>query len=45
MGGLDSKEFDTVGNMFHIQIKNELFGENWIECFATATVIMGATYE
>ena len=32
-------------NMFHIQVKDELFGENWIECFATATVIMGATYE
>ncbi len=34
-GGLDSKEFDAIEDMFHIQVENEIFGEDWLECFAT----------
>jgi hypothetical protein len=26
-GGLDSNEFNTMGDMFHIQAKNKIFGE------------------
>jgi hypothetical protein len=29
--------------MFHIQVKDELFGEDWLECFAT--MILDAKYE
>ncbi len=29
--------------MFHIQVKDELFGEDWLECFATE--ILDAKYE
>jgi hypothetical protein len=42
-GGLDSKEFDTMEDMFHIQVKDEIFGEDWLECFATE--ILDAKYE
>jgi hypothetical protein len=42
-GGLDSKEFDAMEDMFHIQVKDEIFGENWLECFATE--ILDAKYE
>ncbi len=34
-GGLDSNEFDAMEDMFHIQVKDEIFGEDWLECFAT----------
>jgi hypothetical protein len=34
-GGLDSNEFDAMEDMFHIQVKDELFGEDWLKCFAT----------
>jgi hypothetical protein len=34
-GGLDSKEFDSMEDMFHIQVKDKIFGEDWLECFAT----------
>ncbi len=34
-GGLDSKEFDAMEDMFHIQVKDKIFGEDWLECFAT----------
>jgi hypothetical protein len=34
-GGLDSKEFDAMKDMFHIQVEDEIFGEDWLECFAT----------
>ncbi len=30
-------------NMFHIQVKDKLFGEDWIKCFATK--ILDAKYE
>ncbi len=42
-GGLDSKEFDPMEVMFHIQVKDEIFGEDWLECFATE--ILDAKYE
>jgi hypothetical protein len=42
-GGLDSKEFDAMDNMFHIQVKDEILGEDWLECFATE--ILDAKYE
>jgi hypothetical protein len=32
-GDLDSKEFDAMEDMFHIQVENEIFGEDWLECF------------
>ncbi len=34
-GGLDSKTFDAMEDMFHIQVKDKLFGEDWLKCFAT----------
>ncbi len=34
-GCLDSKEFNAMEDMFHIQVKDKIFGENWLECFAT----------
>ncbi len=42
-GGLDSKEFNAMEDMFHIQVKDKLFGEDWLECFATE--ILDAKYE
>jgi hypothetical protein len=42
-GGLDVNEFDAMEDMFHIQVKDELFCEDWLECFATE--ILDAKYE
>jgi hypothetical protein len=42
-GGLDSKEFDAMEDMFHIQVEDEIFGEDWLECFATE--ILDAKYD
>ncbi len=42
-GGLDSNEFNAMENMFHIQVKDELFDEDWLECFETE--ILDAKYE
>ncbi len=42
-GGLDLKEFDAMEDMFHIQVKDKLFGEDWLKCFATK--ILDAQYE
>ncbi len=42
-GGLDSKEFNAMEDMFHIQVEDEIFGEDWLECFATE--ILDAKYE
>ncbi len=42
-GGLDSKEFDAMEDMFHIQVEDEIFSEDWLECFATE--IPDAKYE
>jgi hypothetical protein len=30
-------------DMFHIQVKDKIFGEDWLECFATE--ILDAKYE
>jgi hypothetical protein len=42
-GGLDSKEFNAMEDMFHIQVKDKIFSEDWLECFATE--ILDATYD
>jgi hypothetical protein len=42
-GGLDLKEFDATEDMLHIQVKEKIFGEDWLECFATE--ILDAKYE
>jgi hypothetical protein len=42
-GGLDSKEFNAMEDMFHIQVEDKIFGEDWLECFATE--ILDAKYE
>jgi hypothetical protein len=34
-GGLDSNEYNAMEDMFHIQVKDKLFSEDWLECFAT----------
>jgi hypothetical protein len=42
-GGLDSKELEAMEDMFCIQVEDEIFGEDWLECFATE--IMNAKYD
>jgi hypothetical protein len=42
-GGLDSKEFGAMEDMFHIQVEDKTFGEDWLECFATE--ILDAKYD
>ncbi len=42
-GGLDSKESNAMEEMFHIQVKDKIFDEDWLECFATE--ILDAKYE
>ncbi len=42
-GGLDSKEFDAMKDKFHIHVKDELFGGDWLTCFGTE--ILDAKYE
>jgi hypothetical protein len=42
-GSLDSKELDTMEDMFHIQIKDKIFSEDYLECFATE--ILDAKYD
>jgi hypothetical protein len=42
-GGLDSNNFNAMEDMFHIQVKDKLFHEDWLECFATE--ILDAKYE
>ncbi len=34
-GGLDLKEFNAMEDMFHIHVEDEIFGEDWLECYAT----------
>jgi hypothetical protein len=40
--GLNSKEFDAIEDSLFIQVEDELFGEDWIKCFATC--ILDAKY-
>jgi hypothetical protein len=42
-GGLDSKEFDAMEDIFHIQVEDKIFGKDWLECFATE--ILDVKYE
>jgi hypothetical protein len=42
-GGLDSKDFDAMEDIFYIQVKDKIFGEDWLQCFATE--ILDAKYE
>ncbi len=42
-GDLDLNKFDAMEDMFHIQVEDKLFGEDWLECFATE--ILDAKYE
>ncbi len=34
-GGLDSKKIDAMEDMFHIQVEDKIFSEDWLKCFAT----------
>jgi hypothetical protein len=34
-GGLDLNEINAMEDMFHIQVVDQLFGEDWLKCFAT----------
>jgi hypothetical protein len=42
-GGLYSKESNAMEDMFHIQVKDKIFSEDWLECFAMK--ILDAKYE
>jgi hypothetical protein len=42
-GGLDLNKFDAMEGMFHIQVKDKLFSEDWLKCFAIE--ILDADYE
>ncbi len=42
-GGLDSNEFNAMEEMCHIQVKDKIFGEGWLEFFATE--MLDAKYE
>ena len=42
-GGLDAKDSDAMEDMFFIQTEDELFGEDWLNCYATE--ILDAPYE
>jgi hypothetical protein len=35
MTDMDSKEFDAMEDIFHIQVEDKLFDEDWLKCFAT----------
>jgi hypothetical protein len=37
-GGLDLKEFAAMEDMFHTQVEDKIFGEDWLECFAMETL-------
>jgi hypothetical protein len=40
---LDSREINAMEDMFYILVEDELFGEDWLKCFATE--ILDAKYE
>jgi hypothetical protein len=40
---LDLNEFDAMEHMFHIQVKDEIFGEDQLKSFATE--ILDTMYE
>jgi hypothetical protein len=41
--GLKAEDFDAMVDSFHIQVENELFGEDWLQSFAIA--MLDAKYE
>ena len=41
--GLTSIDFDDMVDQYNIQVEDELFGEDWLNCFATE--ILDAKYE
>jgi hypothetical protein len=41
--GLEAEDFDAMVDSFHIQVENELFGEDWLQSFAIA--MLDAKYE
>ncbi len=41
--GLDSNKFNALECMFLIQVKDKLFGEDWLKCFTTE--ILDAKYK
>ena len=41
--GLDSFNFDTMADMYHIQVEDDIQVKGWLECFATE--ILDAKYE
>jgi hypothetical protein len=42
-GGLDLNKFNAMEDMFHIQVEDKLFSEDWLKCFKTK--ILDAKYE
>jgi hypothetical protein len=42
-GGLTAEDFDAMSDAFHLQVEDELFGGDWLQCFATA--MLAAKYE
>ena len=41
--GLTSMDFDDMVDQYNVQVEDELFGEDWLNCFATE--ILDAKYE
>ena len=37
-GGLDSQEFDVMEDMFHIQVEDELLGQDWLQIFLISII-------
>jgi hypothetical protein len=42
-GGLGFEDFDAMEDSFFIQVKDELFGDDWLHCYVTQ--ILNAKYE
>jgi hypothetical protein len=42
-GCLDLNKYKAMEEIFHIQVEDKLFGEDWLKCFATE--ILDAMYE
>ena len=34
-GGLKAEDVDTMEDQYFIQLEDELFGKDWLDCFAT----------
>ena len=41
--GMTANEFDAMADMYHIQVEEDIFGEDWLQSFATE--ILDAKYE